>query len=150
MGLVEKIRSDVLDLILKLAITGDTKMKYTIYTIYTICLGCILTVLTIGCASNANQKISAPLLGSVKNEYIIYNIHVDNLDNYDKATNMVRRVTFAAISTNLQNQTGKTVMTSLGRGNELFAIDNQVLVGHDIGNAASNAVNASASIPLSL
>ena len=148
MGLVEKIRSDVLDLILKLAITRDTKMKYTIYTIYTICLGCILTVLTIGCASNANQKISAPLLGSVKNEYII--IHVDNLDNYDKAKNMVRRVTFAAISTSLQDKTGKTVMTSLGRGNELFAIDNQVLVGHDIGNAASNAVNASASIPLSL
>ena len=62
---------------------------------------------------------------------------------------MVRRVMFTAMSTNSQDKTGKTVMTSLGRGNELFAIDNQVLVGRDIGNATSNAVNASAAIPLS-
>ena len=117
-------------------------MKYVIYAI------CAVALIAAGCASNANQKISSPLLGTVKNEYTIYNIHLENLEDFDRTTNMLRRVMFSASSTNSQEKAGKTVMASLGRGNELFAIDNQVLVGRDIGNATSNAVNASASIPL--
>ena len=117
------------------------------YATYVVCVGCAIVLFAVGCASNANQKISAPLLGTVKNEYTIYNIHVDNLDDYGKATNAIRRIMFTS-PTNSQDRAGKTVTASLGRGNELFAIDNQVLVGRDIGNATSNAVNASASIPL--
>ena len=116
-------------------------MKYVIYLI------CAITLIAAGCASNANQKISSPLLGTVKNEYRIYNIHLENLEDFDRTTNMLRRAVFSAPSTNSQSKAGKTVMTSLGRGNELFAIDNQILVGRDIGNATSNAINASASVP---
>ena len=117
-------------------------MKYVIYLI------CAITLIAAGCASNANQKISSPLLGTVKNEYRIYNIHVENLEDFNRVTNMIRRAVFSAPPTNSQDKAGKTVMTSLGRGNELFAIDNQILVGRDIGNATSNAINASASVPL--
>ena len=138
MGLVEEIRPDVLDLIAK----GKHEMKYVIYAI------CAVALIAAGCASNANQKISSPLLGTVKNEYTIYNIHLENLEDFDRTTNILKRVMFSAPSTNSQEKARKTVMASLGRGNELFAIDNQVLVGRDIGNATSNAVNASASIPL--
>ena len=144
MGLVEEIRPDVLDLKFE---ERMQKMKKCL--ICAICGVCVVALIAAGCASNANQKISSPLLGTVKNEYTIYNIHLDNIDNFNKTTNIIRHAVFsAAVSTNSQENTKKTVMASLGRGNELFAIDNQVLVGRDIGNATSNAVNASASIPL--
>ncbi len=110
---------------------------------------CAAVLIAAGCASSANQKISSPLLGTVKNEYTIYNIHVESLDELGRATNAIKRAVFlSGATTNSQNDAKKTVAASLGRGNELFAIDNQILVGRDIGNATSNAVNASATIPL--
>ena len=113
-------------------------------------------IIAAGCASNANQKISSPLIGLVRNEYTVINITVDGEQNLSAVTNALRG-SFRSVATNEIVKTKATDesketsrRTSLGRGNEIFAIDNQILVGHDIGNATSNAVSASASVPVSL
>lgn len=106
-----------------------------------------LALAAAGCASNANQKVNAPAIGYVKNEYYLYNIKVDG-ENFHAVTNVVKKLAFAAGVRNGELRLDDGTV-QFGRGTSMFAVDNQVLVGRDIGNAVSNDVNGSISIPFS-
>ena len=111
-----------------------------------LCLAAAL-FLVAGCASSSNQKFAAPLLGTVKNEYVIYNLAFDKDMSEGQISNVVRQVRSLASSETSEGRRQKIVV---GRGSSLIAVDNQVLVGRDIGNVSSNEVSASASIPIGL
>ena len=100
-----------------------------------------------GCAYSANQKLAAPLLGTVSNTYIIYNIALDKDMPENQLSNVVSRVRAAAA---FEEGGRKQSRLILGRGSSVIAVDDQILVGRDIGNVSSNDVSASASVPISL
>lgn len=105
-----------------------------------------LALFLAGCASNSNQKTTTPLIGFAKNEYNIYHIIVANEKDISFATNCVKGLRFSAIKDDAVSEN----KMMFGKGATMIAVDNQFLVGHDIGNATSNEVNSTASIPLSL
>lgn len=107
----------------------------------------VVVLFAAGCASSSNQKFAAPLLGTVKNEYVIYNLAFDKDMSEGQISNAVRQVRSLASSETSEGRRQKIVV---GRGSSLIAVDNQVLVGRDIGNVSSNEVSASASIPIGL
>ena len=100
-------------------------------------------LLFLGCSSNSNQKITSPLIGFVRNEYYIYNVC---LDESLSCTNVYKKTFNYTNNIEKIDHRNKII---LGKGMHLFAIDNQILVGHDIGNAVSNDVETTTSIPLS-
>lgn len=114
-----------------------------------------------GCSSASNQKISSPLLGWCHNEYSVVYVVVEKPEDAETLTNAVRSA-FSAVAvgslTNAQESvqgapsTSERRSTSLafGTGAGLLAtIDNQILVGRDMGNASSNEVSGTASVPIS-
>lgn len=100
-----------------------------------------------GCSYNSNQKLASPILGTVHNEYYIINIHPNDIGSLTNAFPNTRGILMKTASKEEFEHQAKVFA---GKGNELFAIDNQVLIGHDFGNAMSNDVNHTASIPIRL
>ena len=99
-----------------------------------------------GCASSSNQKLETPFIGTVRNTYNVYNISLDKDASAEQVSNVVRQV--KSLSAGREDQRSPRLL--VGRGSCVIAVDNQTLVGRDIGNVSSNDVNASASIPISL
>lgn len=109
-----------------------------------------------GCSSGSNQKITSPFLGWCHNEWTVVYVSAESLEDAAAVSNKLVQAAsrvVAASSTNsireaASSKTGRSAL-SFGSGAEMMAtIDNQVLVGRDIGNATSNAVSGSASVPV--
>jgi len=105
-------------------------------------------MICLGCSYNSNQKLTSPFLGSVKNEYYIINIKVEDENGLNNVLTNISRIARSVKSEN--GKETKQARFSLGKGTEVFALDNQVLIGHDFGNTSSNSVDGTLSVPLSL
>lgn len=123
--------------------------------------GICLSLGLLGCSSASNQKISSPLLGWCHNEWSVVYVVVERPEDIESLTNAlpVAFSSTAAGSTSTadgrdlgssSNVRRRSTNLAFGTGAGLLAtIDNQVLVGRDMGNASSNDVSGSASVPIS-
>lgn len=120
-----------------------------------------LAFLGLGCSSASNQKISSPLLGWCHNEWSVVYVVVEKPEDAEALTNALP-VAFSVKGVGSTSNEQESVLgpsttsrrrstnLSFGAGAGLLAtIDNQILVGRDMGNASSNDVSGSASIPIS-
>lgn len=120
-----------------------------------------LAFLGIGCSSASNQKISSPFLGWCHNEWSVVYVVVERPEDAEALTNALPAAfsTTGAGSASAERESApgpsttsrrRSTNLAFGTGAGLLAtIDNQILVGRDMGNASSNDVSGSASIPIS-